>query len=264
MKFKDTHTETRTYLDKTGVYSISHEKKPDGFYIGMATCNKKRQYKDFGFLARWRNNFSCLNRGIHNNKELQSVVNTYGITGLKFNIIEFCEPSECPDRETYFIQLYRKSYTVYNFSNFSNPLLGTKQSKETIEKRISHKRKKVYQYDMNGFLICEWISVSEAARSTGLSVSNISSACNRVNGSCAGFQWSYVKSKKKKHIRHVTIKHKGIYQYSLDGILLNTFKTISDAKEKTGIKYQSILRGCNGTHETAAGYKWSFNQLKTA
>lgn len=50
-------------------------------------------------------------------------------------------------------------------------------------------RKKVLQLDMNGNVIREWRSLSDAARELGLQVSNISHCCKGRIGSTGGYKW---------------------------------------------------------------------------
>ena len=83
-----------------------------------------------------------------------------------------------------------KSHTAYGFKwkyvgKSYNPYIKT----ESIEKR-----KRVYQYDLDGNYLKEYVSQSEAGRIT--KIGHISCAClGKINFS-GGFQWRYEKSKK--------------------------------------------------------------------
>ena len=59
-------------------------------------------------------------------------------------------------------------------------------------KRARFKRKKVYQYDLNGNLIKEWISVNDAGRN-GYLPQKISMCCLGKRKTHKGFKWSYEK-----------------------------------------------------------------------
>ena len=59
-------------------------------------------------------------------------------------------------------------------------------------KRARFKRKKVYQYDLNGNLIKEWISVNDAGRN-GYSQGHVASCCRGERKTHKGFIWSYEK-----------------------------------------------------------------------
>jgi len=41
----------------------------------------------------------------HHSRYLQRVVNKYGLEGLRFEIIEFCEPNRCLNLEQYWINV---------------------------------------------------------------------------------------------------------------------------------------------------------------
>ena len=59
-----------------------------------------------------------------------------------------------------------------------------------IKRRAEKRSKKVYQYDMQGNLIKEWSSASEAGRN-GFTLSSISQCCNYQLKTHKGFIWSY-------------------------------------------------------------------------
>lgn len=71
-----------------------------------------------------------------------------------------------------------------------NPNWGKKFSQEYIEKIIQHRRKKVYQYTIDGVLVAEYESCNEATRINGFSTGNLSRAC-RNGGIRYGYRWSY-------------------------------------------------------------------------
>lgn len=81
-----------------------------------------------------------------------------------------------------------------------NPLNNNKNNiqwitqKENIAKRMvdtSHPRK-VIRKDLNGIIIDEFASVTEASEVIGVSRSAISKACLKINQSCGGFIFDYV------------------------------------------------------------------------
>ena len=62
----------------------------------------------------------------------------------------------------------------------------------TSPKRIGSKlSKKTYQYAMDGCFVKEYKSLSEAARVTNLSKSNIAMVCNGQYKQSGGYKWSY-------------------------------------------------------------------------
>ena len=53
-------------------------------------------------------------------------------------------------------------------------------------------------------------------------------------------------------------QNKPVVQLSLNGIEINTFSSMTEAQEKTGIWKNHIGDVCNGKRQTAGGFKWKF------
>lgn len=57
--------------------------------------------------------------------------------------------------------------------------------------------------------------------------------------------------------KYTNIKHKfKVYQYTLNGELVNTFESIRDASRETGIRYAQIYNCLKGATKKAAGFFW--------
>lgn len=70
---------------------------------------------------------------------------------------------------------------------------------------------------------------------------------------------------RKKGIKEGTIKlyqEKPIYQYSLDGKLLASYKNIKQASEICGINRSSINRFLNGTYRKGGNFLWSLEKVE--
>ncbi len=257
LKFSDFHSEKREDLNRTGIYQITHEKKPGFYYIGSAAKSNKVMYRDIGFLQRWRHHICDFRKGNHHNRFLRAVVNKYGLGGLKFKIIEHCEPTKCYERETYYIQKFKKEFNVYNHSEFAHGTLGVKHSPESVEKRVAKKRKKVYQYDMNGIFLKEWPSLTSVKESS-LGSANVSRCLSDGYGSSGGFQWSYKKVDNHPYSNCRPRIEDPVYQFDYNGNLLNRFDNPTDAAEKSGVPVENIRRSCNKTAIRGWNYIWSY------
>lgn len=55
----------------------------------------------------------------------------------------------------------------------------------------SKRRKKVYQYDLQGNFIKEWDSASDIWKKTKISQGNVSSCCRGERKTAGGYEWSY-------------------------------------------------------------------------
>lgn len=53
-------------------------------------------------------------------------------------------------------------------------------------------------------------------------------------------------------------KSKKVYQYTLDGVYVNTYNSVTEAINLTGIKH--ISSACNGTRKSAGGFIWRYNK----
>lgn len=67
------------------------------------------------------------------------------------------------------------------------------------------------------------------------------------------------KKDSNENIEHKFFKSDNIYQYSLDGQLLNVYHGKNELPEN--YKYPSIVKGCTGKRKTVYGYKWSYTML---
>lgn len=53
-----------------------------------------------------------------------------------------------------------------------------------------------------------------------------------------------------------------IFQYSLDGYLLNRFDGANEAERKTGCLHQNILKACKGILRQCGGFLWNFEEFE--
>ena len=54
---------------------------------------------------------------------------------------------------------------------------------------------------------------------------------------------------------------KTLYQYDLNGVLINIYPSVHEAVRQLGIKKQGILSICSGKGKTYKGYRWSYEPL---
>lgn len=202
---------------KTGVYKIYHIIKPEIYYIGSAASITKNRT---GILNRWICHIKDLKLKKHRSTYLQRVVDKHGLEGLRFEILEFCEPEKCIEREQYYLDLYqpfgKNGYNTAKIAGNSN--LGVKVP---FEKRIGCK--KVCKYDLDGNFIETYISVNEAARQNNTQASAILDVCNYKRKFNNNYLWRYFNETKEQNITPLdknnkrNIKKKEIYCY-FDGV----------------------------------------------
>ena len=109
--------------------------------------------------------------------------------------------------------------------------------------------KKVYQFDMDGNLLAEYVSVREAARITGLSDRSISKACVGSLKKYAEYVWSHDGTFHYDKVKHYKPRFGAIRQYDLQGNLIAEYNTLDEIRE-AGFNPQHVNRVCRGERKT--------------
>lgn len=116
-------------------------------------------------------------------------------------------------------------------------------------------KKIIYQFDNNGNLKNTFQSLDEASKSVNVTSNSISNACLEGRKTCAGYYWSYNDTLNRREDNRL----KPVLQYSLEGELLNEFKSIAIASDETGINKSSIAKCCRGERIKAGEYTWKIS-----
>jgi len=118
--------------------------------------------------------------------------------------------------------------------------------------------KNINQYDKDGVFIKTYKTGYEAAKALNMPTccaSTITACCRLQKKSYKGFQWRFSTCTPPSSIN---LRRKKVEQYTQNGILLATFKSIADAVKTT--KITTISKCCNGIHKQSGGYVWKFKQ----
>lgn len=221
-------------LDNTGVYQIKNV-TTDKIYIGSTTQS---------FLLRYKQHLFELKKGCHKNAYLQNAWNKHGENSFEFTILRVCSKEDCLLEEQKVMDDLNVIKNGYNI----NPLAsGTPNlCKETIKKRsvtfkiknqeamIFYKKVKNQELDIKEvpekYLKLVLAKINNIPWNKGLTKENT--------------DFSYLKGVKKtiteKHIKgrvnfSETIKNKSekVLVYNYKGILIKTFRCISDIVDYT-------------------------------
>ena len=132
--------------------------------------------------------------------------------------------------------------------NRATNLICLTPSEHTKIHKPRGKGKKVEQYTLDGEFVAEFKSITEVKEKTGISITSSLKGKTYTSG---GYLWVY----KGDDIPIDKFKiGRSILQYTKDFILLNEFRSISDASRKLGICKQAISQCIKGKQKTANGF----------
>ncbi len=118
-------------------------------------------------------------------------------------------------------------------------------------------KKTVYQYKLDdGGLVGKHDCLENASNAINATKQDISRACLSVNNTYGGYYWSY--ELKEPFEPSKDCRKKEVYQLSLQGYLLASFSSVSEASRQTGISKTCISRVCRGERKYSGGYIWKY------
>lgn len=111
------------------------------------------------------------------------------------------------------------------------------------------KRKSVSQWDLNGNFIKNYSSITEASNETSIPAQNISKCLTGQRKTAGNFYWTNEQELPK-------ITKLKIYQYDLNGKLIQIFNTKKEAADLLHLDDGSIAKVCKGKRKTCGGFIW--------
>jgi group I intron endonuclease len=125
-------------------------------------------------------------------------------------------------------------------------------------KPVPPKQKKIFQYDLNGNFIKEWVSLSEASRELNINRSSIV-LCKGQRKTAGGFIWKSEKNSSLfKNLEPNKTTAKKIMQYDLQGSFIKEWESITQASKELNISNEIICKVCKGGGKTAGGFIWKY------
>jgi len=205
---------------------------------------------------------------------LRNAIKKYGIDSFNFEVLE--EVLEDKDllyeREQYWFDELKPYINGFNIDKKAKPNtpfehdvnFGSKISRIKIEN--NHTGKPLVQYDLSGNLIKEWPSSASVQRELGFNARNIGGCANGEAFTSNGFIWKFkndlLTTEEINKVKTKRSKEREVYQYNLNGDLINKFTSLKEASENTGFNYGCIMSVCSNKLETYRDYIWSYNQKK--
>jgi len=209
-------------VSRNGVYVIFHTHFPSKLYIGSTERkNYKKKCKN-GCYGRWIDHVSALKANAHSAPFLQEVVNTYGLEGIRFKVLENADENVRKLEQFYLDKLkpYEEGYNTSKKSTCitmtdemkkqssermkrNNPMKNKNTSKKVFKTRSKlYPPKKILQYSKKGEFIKEWESSKEASENLKVDNSNINRAITGVAKSSANSLWFYKEKFSEKILKN--------------------------------------------------------------
>jgi group I intron endonuclease len=234
---------------KSGIYKIQSKVHPDRCYIGSSVS----------ISIRWRHHRNALNRNKNDNPRLQNHYNKYGLSDLVFSVVERCPKEVLIEREQHYIDALDP---FFNICKVAGNTLGVKLSKETKRKLSeAHKGKKMGPHsEETKRKISKANKGKKRSEETKRKLSEINKgkrhskeARRKIGEANKGRKLS------KEHRRKLSEARKDkvpVLQLTKEGVIVNTFESITDASRKTGVNRRNIQACLNGRKTHAGGWGW--------
>jgi len=208
----------------SGVYKIINRVNSE-FYIGSS----------IRVNARRDNHLWNLRNNKHTNSYLQNSFNKHGEENFQFIKIENVCEEKLLEREQYYIDTLHPKYNLRRIAERGGGIIGRVCSEETKRKIGNANRGK---------------SPSQEAR-------------DKMSATRRGkFLTEEHKNNISRSLSTLTVNFKSVKQFSLDGKLLNTFNSITEASKESKVSRTHISSVCKGKRKTTGGFKWKYKFKK--
>lgn len=128
--------------------------------------------------------------------------------------------------------------------------------------KVTSKKSPVYQYNLNGIFIREWVSIIDVQRKLGINQTAISGTCRGIRKTAGGFIWRYSNDDFKNNVAPHKKPGKCIDQYELNGVFIKSWDSINEAAISVNTSPSNISGACTGKYKTAAKYIWKYKNIK--
>lgn len=221
---------------------------------------------------------------------LYKAFNKYGLENFSFDIIEICDKNQLDTFEKYYILKNKSNIKKYGYNmtdggsghsgglseahcknisksklGIKNPMYGKTPTPETLKKRSESLKKVKHTKEWHakigakhkGKILSD--ETKEKIRQKLLGNKLSDETKTKMSKSQKGRKHSEATKEKLRKPKKIQI----IYQYDLQNNLINTFNSLHEASNISGINNAQILAVCKNYKwkKTAGGYKWSYNKL---
>lgn len=168
----------------------------------------------------------------------QESIATYGADAFKWEQIDSANSTnELAEKEKQYILKYNSKEQGYN----SDAGGGFK--------------KIVYQFNEDGILINSFSSLKEIETTLNYDKRRVSNACTTAT-LWKGSYWSYSQNDTFKPA--TDNRKKQVTQFTLDGVIIAKYSSVSEASRITGLSKTCISRCCRGERRSSSGFLWKY------
>lgn len=232
------------------IYTLNHPVTKEVRYVGRTTNTLPARRAQHIYNSKKSTTYS------YNHNWIKSLSKQ----GLKpeISIIEVvdCSWLQSHQVEEYWIsQFFAWGFRLTNSSHAKGP--GHCQMH--IQKSLEACAKEVHQYGHDGNYIMSYPTARIAQKSTGINYKDISANCTGRRNSAGGYRWSFNKVEGMDLYAPPPSRAKMIFQYTLDGYLLDIHESSTQASMRLGLSQPGIATAARKTNtHSAGGYKWNY------
>ena len=201
---------------------------------------------------RWKEHKNCANR--NEGFLVHHVMHKHGIENY------ICEPLEenLPNDKLN----EREQYWIAKLQTLASDRKGGCNLTQGGDCRPDYITTTVHKYSLEGDYLETFSSLSEAGRSIGSCHQGILKVVQGKLNTAGGFRWSLERVDKLPVLNNnYTGTKKPVYQYSLDGELIQQYESTKAAARALNRSQGNISSAANGKRKTAYGFLWSFSLL---
>ena len=154
-----------------------------------------------------------------------------------------CSISEIVEQTGYSNTSIREHlYEYEKFSKEESIIRGINKSAKSRSQPIS-------QWDLQGVFLKTYLSASIATKETNIPMQNIYKCLKEERKTAGGYYWTF---ENKLPI----LTKKQIYQYDIQGNLIQIYKNKAEAAKTLGLDSGSIAKVCQGKRKSCGGFIW--------
>lgn len=245
-------------------YALSEESAPQDFrYIGVTSKNINQRFSGHKYCAN-----HCNKRSLPVHKWMYSVYKNGG--NVIYTKIAECPESDWEKTEKFLIAKYKTLHNLLNIDEGGRGVV-TKEKRLTsgIQRSINAHKKSIVLFNLKGELVDICDSVKAVHEKYKLNRTSIGNVLHGRSKTCGGY---YIVTYKEFNEPDFNIKnvinnsnnsrkkHRAIYQFTLQGNLVQCFKSKRAANLISNFNKEAIFRAIK--NKTAyKNYYWSYNSI---